>query len=197
MENAQLLKKVPKIVACAEWAITWANIMLPEEKRRSGGYLTIREAESGQIVLILACGKISKEKNEMFLSFSQEKGFRLFKNPNHQTSWQSRNIANNEFGGALRGRSYIYSFSGHQEEIDEAICLITFYLLEPILSRNPDIRWLNRKLSSQAFEYLQYDIFERNPLAYKLLGALRDQRINPEGQHTNAFLDASLDKKYF
>lgn len=129
MDNA-LLKRVEKIHSSINEVISWANELLPEENRRTGGYLTIRDAKTNQILLILACGLIPQEKISKYLHLSQEKGHRLFNFPAHSFSWESRNPANNEFAGAIRGVRYIYSFSGHQEEIDEVIDLITFYQLE-------------------------------------------------------------------
>lgn len=129
MDN-EMLKRVEKIHSSINEIISWANELLPEESRRTGGYLTIRDAKTNQILLILACGLIPQEKISKYLHLSQEKGQRLFSFPTHSFSWESRNPANNEFGGAIRGVRYIYSFSGHQEEIDEVIDLITFYQLE-------------------------------------------------------------------
>lgn len=160
----EFLKNVARVHAIINDIIAGANAALSEENRRSGGYLTIRHAKTGQIVLILACGIIPEEKQARYLHLSQEKGQRLFNNPGHCFSQESRNPANNEFAGALRGYRYIYSFSGHQENIDEAISLAAFYLVESVAKA-----WPEDPDTKVAFNHVKFHLFDRNPQAKQIL----------------------------
>jgi len=163
MKISEILKKVEKRHETINEIISWANELLPEESRRTGGYLTIRDARTNQILLILACGFIPQEKISKYLHLSQEKGHRLFNFPEHNFSWESRNPANNEFGGALRGHRYIYSFSGHQEEIDETISLIIFYHLELMSTSFP-----HKPFATECFHRVKTQLFDRSENARKI-----------------------------
>lgn len=65
-----------------------------------------------------------KKNRPLFEKFSQEKALRLFKNPEHDSSHQSRNTAKQLYGGAIRAKNFIVSCSGMSELEDEAFSLI-------------------------------------------------------------------------
>lgn len=171
MKITELLKKVEKIYPTIEEIIARANDLLPEEKHRSGGYLTIRDAKSNEIILVLACGIIPPEKRLKYLRLSQEKGHRLFNLPGHYSSWESRNPDNNEFGGALKGYRYIYSFSGHQEEADETISLVTFYELESV-----ENSWPDDPDTTICFNNVEKQLFSRNTMAETIFRLIRRKK---------------------
>lgn len=60
-----------------------------------------------------------------YRSFAQEKAFRLMSRPGDVSSFQSRDEAKERWGGAVRAGTYILSFSGLPELMDEAVMLAT------------------------------------------------------------------------
>ena len=70
------------------------------------------DAKTGQIVLLTFVGSVPEEKKAKYFAFAQEKAKRLFGHPEHLTSEESKNDDLQQYGGAIRGRRYIYSFSG-------------------------------------------------------------------------------------
>jgi hypothetical protein len=110
---------------------------LTERNGREGGYLTIKNIQSGMIEAIYLIGCIQKGKEEKYLTLSQEKANRLFRvrmsGGNDRTSWESRNEEKMEYGGAIFfpawDEEYILSFSGLPELGDEACMFITQALI--------------------------------------------------------------------
>lgn len=93
---------------------------------RIGGYFCLANKNSGLPVMVFPVGKfhmLSEKTREKYCAFSQEKALRLAENPLHQSSWQSRNESKMKYGGAVRGRTFIFSFSGLPEKLDEAAML--------------------------------------------------------------------------
>ncbi len=91
------------------------------------GYFTLRSAKDGRVLLVSEIGDTLAEKREAWLFNSQEKGKRLFENPNDLSSWESRDPdhpTQKKWGGAIRTPDYILSFSGLPELADEALCAI-------------------------------------------------------------------------
>lgn len=108
-------------------------ISLKEYSRpeRKGGYFVLREKETGAIIFIVPLGTIDQEKNRAYFLFAQEKGERLYANQKlgNISSWQSRNEADEKYGGAIVAGDFILSFSGLPELGDEAIMLELAYKL--------------------------------------------------------------------
>lgn len=98
------------------------------------GYLTLMDGITGKIIFTVPFGEIPEEKREKYFKFSQEKASRLFSNVNmnlsngHTTSWESRNVEENKYGGAIYfnclSTVFILSFSGMPELIDEAMMIV-------------------------------------------------------------------------
>ncbi|MFA6227535.1 MAG: hypothetical protein WC631_03635 [Candidatus Paceibacterota bacterium] len=110
-------------ISCIVFA---ANSILPracklDGRDRKGGYLCVAEPD-GKIVLVMLIGEVPDlEKANLFKTFCQEKATRLAQNPEHISSWQTRDVEKKQYGGAVRtGKGYIYSFSGFTEEVDES-----------------------------------------------------------------------------
>lgn len=105
-----------------------------ESKTNRRGYLTLMNAITGEIVFTVPFGEIPEEKNKKYFNYSQEKALRLFSQVNlhlkngHTTSYESRNVNENMYGGAILLESHsisvILSFSGMPELIDEAMMLV-------------------------------------------------------------------------
>ncbi|GEM_PF-1678999 len=92
---------------------------------RTGGYFCVAYAYSGLPILIAEIGNPPADKVERYLTFAQEKAKRLAENPDHKSSWQSRDETKDQWGGAIRAGRYILSFSGFPELVDEAVMLLT------------------------------------------------------------------------
>jgi hypothetical protein len=92
-------------------------------ERHRGGYLILFDSEEGAALRIWRVGKPPAEKWSTFVRYAMEKSQRLFENPDQQSSWESRLVEAEQFGGAIRAGSRILSFSGLPEHGDEAITL--------------------------------------------------------------------------
>jgi hypothetical protein len=105
-------------------------LMCPE--RTTGGYLCVLEEESGVPVLVLKVGMVPDEKKKKYFEFAQEKANRLWLTHSHFLSSQSRDESQNRFGGAIRTKDYIFSFSGLTEVADEAFSLALAVFLKQL-----------------------------------------------------------------
>jgi hypothetical protein len=167
MTTLDLLPKVSDLYSQTNQLLALANNMVPTELERSGGYLTILDGETGKVLLILSCGIIPPEKAEKYLEFSQEKAYRLFAHKEHKTSYESKDETNSMFPGAIRGEEGIYSFSGHQTDVDEAISISAFYLIEP--SMKARLHFYGKDL----FKHYYHSIPYRNQFAKPFLDSAR------------------------
>jgi hypothetical protein len=82
----------------------------------------------------------------MYLTLSQEKGRRLFRNADHLSSWQTRNQDAEEWGGAIRAGQngcLLLSLSGFPDDGDEVICLYAALTLG----------WLDRSGAERIISY--------------------------------------------
>ncbi len=171
-QSKHLLPKMEDAYSQIKRLLECANEILPAGMERHGGYLTILDAKTGQLLTILAAGTMSPAKNEKYLQFSQEKALRLFANENHKTSYESRDEENLKFAGAIRGEEFIYSFSCDQQDVDEAICVSMFYLFEP----SEDNRMWFR--GEELFDYYYDVVSERNKFIHKFLFLTRRYNEN-------------------
>lgn len=85
-------------------------------------YLTVLDTLTGGMVAE-GFGKIGPIDDEIFLPQTMEKTGRLNRNNNHLSSWQSKNIPNNQYGGAVRTRVHIVAVAGLGQLGDEAVAL--------------------------------------------------------------------------
>ena len=92
-------------------------------ERPPGGCFSIADAETGLFHIVTPIGEVLPEKLLKYLSLCQEKARRLWGNPDHVSSWESRNEEKGQWGGAIRYGSLILSLSGFPELGDEAIML--------------------------------------------------------------------------
>ena len=167
MQTYDLVIKLGDVHAQISRLLALANESVPLEQRRFGGYLTVLDIRTGKVLVILACGIIPEDKKDKYLSFSQEKASRLFKHEGHKTSYESRDESNLMFPGAIRGEEGIYSFSGHQPDVDEAISIAAFYLIEPSVSAQKC--FYGRDL----FKHYYHDLSDRNKFAKPFLDSAR------------------------
>ena len=110
-------------------------IKLSGDPTRNGGYLCV-SAPTGLVLAIALIGDVPKhEKAVKYIAFCQEKNWRLFLNPSHVSSFESRNEKMDMYGGAIRTNDFNLSFSGLQDDrLDEALVL-------EVACRNPSIRF--------------------------------------------------------
>lgn len=105
------------------------NERLPLDEQRNGGYLCVFHNFNGAggreenliPLVIMRIGIPIQDKEEKYFLLCQEKARRLMANPEHLSSWQSRNVEEERYGGAIRTPNYILAFSGLTEKADEAI----------------------------------------------------------------------------
>lgn len=91
---------------------------------KRGGYLCIARLD-GIPLLVVRVGEPDEAKLARYIEFCQEKAARLAQNPDHVLSRASRDPDQNRFGGAVRGKDYIASFSGFPEDLDEVVSAMT------------------------------------------------------------------------
>jgi len=102
------------------------------------GYFTIREGRTGEIFLVRNISVLLDGKAEKNFLLSLERSYRLFKNKNDESSWQSLNHDASVPGqpensrpwghsaGAIRCNNLIFSFSGTSSDLgDEAVMLFS------------------------------------------------------------------------
>ncbi|MFZ2970984.1 MAG: hypothetical protein WA063_07600 [Minisyncoccia bacterium] len=94
-----------------------------EAPDRQGGYLVIRERDSGFILLLERIGKCPPADVARYLDLAQEKGLRIASGQDI-SSWQSRSPETGKFGGAIVVGNLTIAFSGLKESIDEAVVLV-------------------------------------------------------------------------
>ena len=104
----------------------------PPEDQRFGAYacvLTQIDGEKPVLQTLTMIGAPDKTKLDKYMRLAQEKGRRVLSNTDHVSSWQSRDLACDEFGGAIafHVRPHMrvaLSMSGMPEHGDEAFVTV-------------------------------------------------------------------------
>ncbi len=95
---------------------------------RKGGYCTIVDRMSEEVVATFEVGHPEHRKAERYRQLSVEKALRLLETNDklgHLTSWQSRDEQADKWGGAIIVGDYIFSFSGFAPDlVDEAVMIL-------------------------------------------------------------------------
>ena len=112
--------KKRNIIDFAEIAVTDVQGLPNFSGHGSGGRLVVTDSASGSVLLSLLIGNVEPGDG----GFADEKAGRLRLHVDDKSSYQSRNEAKQEWGGAIRAGTNIISFSGFMEPEDEAIALI-------------------------------------------------------------------------
>ena len=120
--------EVDVITETLECIIDYYNAVIRKDGP-DAGYFTIRDSISGQPLQPIPIGVCPDDRVEKCFRLSLEKGERLFINKTHVSSFQSRDIANKKYGGAITFPNLIISFSGLPELVDEAVMLVLAYKL--------------------------------------------------------------------
>ena len=105
-----------------------------DEKNQGGGILCVAGPKTGLTILLSIFGCLNATDHGEYMLFAQEKAVRLARNITDFSSFQTRNLKTEpkKYGGAVRGRNFIFSFSGFTEEQDEAAMLALAVKLEEI-----------------------------------------------------------------
>ncbi len=115
------------LLALVAHLLSRINPLLPaDEQWRRGGWLCVidtRKDPYGRVVLHQQIGEVPTEKVDRYKLLSLEKAQRLIRYPDHRTSYETRNPACMQYGGAIRVNGCIISFSGLPEVWDEILVL--------------------------------------------------------------------------
>jgi len=108
--------------------IVEVNKYLPASEQRRGGFLCVLPnipyyAEPVPLMIAMV-GKPTASKERKYLELCQEKAIRLMANEKHLSSWQTRHLDHQQYGGAIRAGDFIFGFSGLIELADEAVLLM-------------------------------------------------------------------------
>lgn len=114
-----------KLFPVIEWIVR--EKVLPTASARdpanTGGWFTFWR--DGAPLVGFAVGSVPADQLLRYVNFANEKAARLSKRPGDISSWQSRNVDAQQYGGAVcRDLSIIFSFSGFSEHEDELICAL-------------------------------------------------------------------------
>jgi hypothetical protein len=124
--HSHVFEMAEKAADLALEVIDFFNKDLPEDKRRPGGYLAVIDVFTEEVVMIIMVGKLpdDPEKRKKYLDYSIKKGTQLLNyiNQGHHTSFESSHAGFPQ--GAVYASEYIFSFSGQESEVDEAISYI-------------------------------------------------------------------------
>lgn len=84
----------------------------------------------GNVILEGMVGKVRDFKQKKYYTFALEKILRLSRGPLfHNSSYETRNEANEQYGGAVRGKNYFLGISGFaREHEDEAVAMAALVL---------------------------------------------------------------------
>lgn len=83
----------------------------------------VADGTTGKVLFGPSFAHLPAAKIGEHLVSCEEKAMRLAGNPDHISSWQSRNPEMDRWGGAIRAGSLILSMSGMREAADEALML--------------------------------------------------------------------------
>jgi hypothetical protein len=123
--------------------IDFCNLHLNKDRQRHGGFLYIYglpEKAKALVAEPIMIGRPTAGKVDKCKDLTLEKATRLLAHPDHLSSWQSRSEARGEYGGAIRYQDgedagVIFSFSGLDEQANEAVLVNSLLKLEIITTR--------------------------------------------------------------
>jgi len=125
-------------------------ILLPEnpEPERKGCYICVMTKPGPKIFLVAELGNCGITKADKYFNLSQEKVHRLLSH-GHFSSWQSRDISDGKYGGAItapldsqgyaEGQKMAIGISGFTEEGDEAVALVIGLALKWIVLADAEL----------------------------------------------------------
>jgi hypothetical protein len=132
-DHSTLEGALESAVFAVDWLLAVASPTATElrDAGRLGGYFCLATS-SGLPLLVASCGSPGEGKAEKYLAFCQEKARRLGSQPEHSLSLESRDEAQDRWGGAVRGGNFIASFSGFPERLDEVVSAAVLCMLDDL-----------------------------------------------------------------
>ena len=127
-----------------------------------GGYFTVMDKTRGVILGSARIGNPPIKKSIDYFNLSIEKATRLFLHKGHSTSRQSRDKKKEQYGGAVRGKSLILSFSGLPEIWDETLVISAMVFCNELTFRKAN-KITNRKIR-RAFHQLLAALYNEKRL---------------------------------
>lgn len=105
---------------------------------RRGGYLSILDIETGQMICTVPVGVFPIWKEQRYYTHSAEKAYRLYGNLplGHVTSGQSADQKLNRYDGAVKTNRYIFAFSGLPTGRADSILMVC---LARLVNKSEDI----------------------------------------------------------
>ncbi len=142
------VEELTRILECAQVILQYIT---KHEDHQHGGVLCIADSGTGIPLLTCVFGCVTIEEYYTYMGFALEKAKRLAGEPLHFTSSQSRDMTTmpKHYGGAIRGRDFILSFSGFKEEQDEAAMLLLEVKLIGGIAAAP--RWLVEQTNTNLY----------------------------------------------
>jgi hypothetical protein len=77
----------------------------------------------------------------------------------HHSSWQSRDLAAKQYGGAFMAHDWVLSFSGCSEHMDEAICLVVAEVIG--LFSKIDAEYIAAISGNEIYPKLKHLVYEK------------------------------------
>lgn len=120
----EIIGLICSIIKVGKEAIKFFNASLPKTDRRNGFYLTVMDARTGEIILVVKIGHPPIDKCKRYVDFSIGKARKLFASlPLLITSFESKDELDGWAQGAICFGGYIWSVSGQEPENDEALAM--------------------------------------------------------------------------
>jgi hypothetical protein len=130
-EHFHIIVNLRYLKELMENLITKMNSDLPPEKRRGGAYVSIFDAETGELVICFAVGDFPPEKAAKYQEYSLGKGKQLFRHlsEGHTNSSESADEGYPEGAVYVEGSEYISSVSGQEPQNDTKLSLANDQML--------------------------------------------------------------------
>lgn len=127
------------------------EILKSQGEDDTGAYLTVFSDTPLPLNVTIPLLVIPAEKIEKYSTLSSEKAGRLFRNPKHRTSYESRDMSADirvpgdkwgRWGGAIRAGNIILSLSGLPELWDEAVVWVVAIRMN-LLNESEVLGWVS------------------------------------------------------
>ena len=127
-----------KYIACGKEAL--ARLLdhpqvrnCPEMRGRTGCCIYLCPVDEPRHTIVWhLIGQVPEDKRDKYFAHAQEKPHRLAKHHYLMLSYECRNEAYLQYGGAIRGEKYFHGVSGLTEDADEMLALLNAHLFRDI-----------------------------------------------------------------
>ncbi len=151
IELVRMPVAIHNLSSALEWVFPKLQHFRDLESGAYGGYFSVRDQFTGQIIFVSAIGCSMAERANADFLLCLENSARLFQNPDHVSSWQSGQPDQKQYAGAIRTVGGLISFAGlSREHQNEALMLAVGH--KSGLLRLPDARHIARISGNGLFE---------------------------------------------